>query len=192
MTNIIFGREKYVMRLEIVLRGRGGMGVVTAGEILVKAAVLEGKYGQSIPSYGGERRGAPVTSYVRLSDEPIYIHREVYNADLIGVFDPSLFKVMNPLEGLKEDGILVINTKTPQKLWKRTFYLDAVEIAEKLNLIIAGWRLVNIPMVGAIARITGMISLDAIEEAVKEEFEGKLGETNAEAAKLGYEMVREV
>jgi pyruvate ferredoxin oxidoreductase gamma subunit len=99
---------------------------------------------------------------------------------------------MNPLEGLKEDGILVINTKTPQKLWKKTFYLDAVEIAEKLNLIIAGWRLVNIPMVGAIARITGMISLDAIEEAVKEEFEGKLGETNAEAAKLGYEMVREV
>jgi pyruvate ferredoxin oxidoreductase gamma subunit len=192
MTNIILGREKYVMRLEIVLRGRGGMGVVTAGEILVKAAVLEGKYGQSIPSYGGERRGAPVTSYVRLSDEPIYIHREVYNADLIGVFDPSLFKVMNPLEGLKEDGILVINTKTPQKLWKKTFYLDAVEIAEKLNLIIAGWRLVNIPMVGAIARITGMISLDAIEEAVKEEFEGKLGETNAEAAKLGYEMVREV
>jgi len=192
MTNIIFGREKYVMRLEIVLRGRGGMGVVTAGEILVKAAVLEGKYGQSIPSYGGERRGAPVTSYVRLSDEPIYIHREVYNADLIGVFDPSLFKVMNPLEDLKEDGILVINTKTPQKLWKKTFYLDAVEIAEKLNLIIAGWRLVNIPMVGAIARITGMISLDAIEEAVKEEFEGKLGETNAEAAKLGYEMVREV
>ena len=192
MTNIIFGREKYVMRLEIVLRGRGGMGVVTAGEILVKAAVLEGKYGQSIPSYGGERRGAPVTSYVRLSDEPIYIHREVYNADLIGVFDPSLFKVMNPLENLKEDGILVINTKTPQKLWKKTFYLDAVEIAEKLNLIIAGWRLVNIPMVGAIARITGMISLDAIEEAVKEEFEGKLGETNAEAAKLGYEMVREV
>jgi len=192
MTNIILGREKFVMRLEIVLRGRGGMGVVTAGEILVKAAVLEGKYGQSIPSYGGERRGAPVTSYVRLSDEPIYIHREVYNADLIGVFDPSLFKVMNPLEGLKEDGILVINTKTPQKLWKKTFYLDAVEIAEKLNLIIAGWRLVNIPMVGAIARITGMISLDAIEEAVKEEFEGKLGETNAEAAKLGYEMVREV
>jgi pyruvate ferredoxin oxidoreductase, gamma subunit (EC 1.2.7.1) len=192
MTNIIFEREKYVMRLEIVLRGRGGMGVVTAGEILVKAAVLEGKYGQSIPSYGGERRGAPVTSYVRLSDEPIYIHREVYNADLIGVFDPSLFKVMNPLEGLEEDGILVINTKTPQKLWKKTFYLDAVEIAEKLNLIIAGWRLVNIPMVGAIARITGMISLDAIEEAVKEEFEGKLGETNAEAAKLGYEMVREV
>ncbi|MEJ2781270.1 2-oxoacid:acceptor oxidoreductase family protein [Stygiolobus sp. CP850M] len=192
MTNIILGREKYVMRLEIVLRGRGGMGVVTAGEILVKAAVLEGKYGQSIPSYGGERRGAPVTSYVRLSDEPIYIHREVYNADLIGVLDPSLFKVMNPLEGLKEDGILAINTKTPQKLWKKTFYLDAVEIAEKLNLIIAGWRLVNIPMVGAIARITGMISLDAIEEAVKEEFEGKLGETNAEAAKLGYEMVREV
>jgi len=192
MTNITLGREKFVMRLEIVLRGRGGMGVVTAGEILVKAAVLEGKYGQSIPSYGGERRGAPVTSYVRLSDEPIYIHREVYNADLIGVFDPSLFKVMNPLEGLKEDGILVINTKTPQKLWKKTFYLDAVEIAEKLNLIIAGWRLVNIPMVGAIARITGMISLDAIEEAVKEEFEGKLGETNAEAAKLGYEMVREV
>ena len=179
------------MKLEIVLRGRGGMGVVTAGEILVKAAVIQGKYGQSIPSYGGERRGAPVTSYVRLSDEPIYIHREVYDADVVGVFDPSLFKVMNPLENLRDDGVLVLNTKTPLKLWKKTFYLDAFEIAEKLNLIIAGWRLVNIPMVGAIARITG-ISLDAIHEAVTETFGGKLGEVNAEAAKLGYEMVREI
>ena len=180
------------MKLEIILRGRGGMGVVTAGEILVKAAVIEGKYGQSIPSYGGERRGAPVTSYVRLSDEPLYIHREVYSADLVAVFDPSLFKVMNPLEGLKEDGILLVNTKTPQKLWKKTYYLDAVEIAEKLDLVIAGWRLVNIPMVGAIAKVTGMIGLDSVEEAVKESFEGKWAELNAEAAKMGYEMVREI
>ncbi|WP_373469093.1 2-oxoacid:acceptor oxidoreductase family protein [Acidianus infernus] len=177
------------MRWEIILRGRGGMGVVTAGETLVKAAVKEGKYGQSIPFFGGERRGAPVVSYVRLSDEPIYIHREIYNSDLVAVFDTSLFNILNPLEGLKEDGILLLNTKTPKKLWKNTFYVDAVEIADKLNLSIAGWKLVNMPMVGAIAKVTGMIKIDSVVEAIEEEFSGKLGELNAEAAKLGYEMV---
>ncbi|MFP3226293.1 MAG: 2-oxoacid:acceptor oxidoreductase family protein, partial [Sulfolobaceae archaeon] len=61
------------MLVELALRGRGGQGVVTAGELLVKAEVLDDKYGQSIPFYGGERRGAPVVSYVRLSDQPIFL-----------------------------------------------------------------------------------------------------------------------
>jgi len=87
--------------LEISLKGRGGQGVVTAGELLVSAAIKEGIYGQSIPFYGGERRGAPVTSEVRVSKEPIFMHRRVYNPDIIAVFDPSLINLENLLEGLK-------------------------------------------------------------------------------------------
>jgi pyruvate ferredoxin oxidoreductase gamma subunit len=180
------------MLTEIILRGRGGMGVVTAGEILVKAAVKEDKYGQSIPFFGGERRGAPVVSYVRLSDEPIYMHREVINADLVAVFDSTLFDIVNVFEGLKENGILLANTRNPKRYWKKTFYVNAYDIADKLGLVMAGWRLVNMPMVGAIAKISGLISIRSVEEAIKETFEGKIGELNAEAARLGYEEVREV
>ncbi|MEM0202012.1 MAG: 2-oxoacid:acceptor oxidoreductase family protein, partial [Candidatus Micrarchaeaceae archaeon] len=95
--------------IEIILRGRGGQGVVTAGELLVKAAVSENKYGQSIPFFGGERRGAPVVSYVRLSDSKITMHRNVYNPEMVAVFDSSLFNVMDPLEGLTSNGIVVLN-----------------------------------------------------------------------------------
>ncbi|MUN30024.1 2-oxoacid:acceptor oxidoreductase family protein [Sulfuracidifex metallicus DSM 6482 = JCM 9184] len=181
-----------MMNWEIVLKGRGGMGIVSAGELLVKAFVKEGKYGQSIPYFGGERRGAPVTSYVRLSDEPIYMHREVYNPDLVAVFDMSLFNVTNPLEGLKEKGSLLLNTKNPRSMWNKTYFLDANGIADKLNLSMAGWKLINTAMLGAIAKVVNMVSVGTVEEIVEQEFEGELGKINAEAVRIGYEEVRKI
>lgn len=178
--------------LEISLKGRGGQGVVTAGELLVSAAIKEGIYGQSIPFYGGERRGAPVTSEVRVSKEPIFMHRRVYNPDIIAIFDPSLINLENQLEGLKNSGILVINSSNPKRIWKNTYVLDATKIATQLGLIIAGWAVVNTAMVGAIAKITDILNKGEVEEAAEEEFEGKLGELNAEAVKLGYNEVKKL
>jgi len=178
------------MLVELALRGRGGQGVVTAGELLVKAEVLDDKYGQSIPFYGGERRGAPVISYVRLSDQPIFLHREVYNSDGVAVFDPSLFKIMNITEGIKESGFLLINSSQPKRIWKREYIVDATNIAKELGLVVAGWTVVNTTMVGALAKVLGQPTLASLEEAVKEEFHGKLGELNAEAVERGYKEVR--
>ncbi|AWR98044.1 pyruvate synthase [Acidianus sulfidivorans JP7] len=180
------------MLKEISLRGRGGQGVVTAGELLVKAAVLEDEYGQSIPFYGGERRGAPVVTFVRLSEEPILLHREVYNPDGVVVFDPSLFSILNVTEGLKDTGFLLVNTPVPKKLANNEYIIDATSIAKKLGLIVAGWTVVNTTMVGAVAKILGKPSLNSLEEAIKEEFPGKVGELNAEAAELGFKEVRKV
>ncbi|ARM76888.1 2-oxoacid:acceptor oxidoreductase family protein [Acidianus manzaensis] len=180
------------MLKEISLRGRGGQGVVTAGELLVKASILEDEYGQSIPFYGGERRGAPVVTFVRLSENPILLHREVYNPDGVAVFDPSLLSILNVTEGLKDTGFLLVNTSIPKKLVKNEYIVDATTIAKNLGLTIAGWAVVNTALIGAISKILGKPSLKSLEEAIEEEFEGKLGELNAEAAELGYKEVKKV
>lgn len=180
------------MLLEIALRGRGGQGVVTAGELMVKAMVLEGKYAQSIPFYGGERRGAPVASFLRLSNQPILIHSHISNPDGVVVFDPSLLQLINVTEGMKESGFLLINTSESKKWWKNEYIVDATSIAKELGLVVAGWAVVNTAMIGALAKVIGMPSLSALEEAVKDEFSGKIGELNAEAVERGYKEVKKV
>ncbi|MGC8586637.1 MAG: 2-oxoacid:acceptor oxidoreductase family protein [Candidatus Micrarchaeia archaeon] len=175
--------------IEIILRGRGGQGVVTAGELLVKAAVSEQKFGQSIPFFGGERRGAPVVSYVRLSDSPITLHRNVYAPDMVAVFDSSLFSVLNPLEGLKTNGTIVINSPTKQESIGKAYYVDANKIARELGLVIAGWPVVNTIMMGAVARATNLITKDALVEAISETFNGRIAELNVQGAERGFSEV---
>ncbi|QKR00308.1 pyruvate synthase [Metallosphaera tengchongensis] len=178
--------------IEISLVGRGGQGVVTAGEILAKASIQEGKYAQSIPFFGGERRGAPVRSEVRISEEPILLHRRVYNPDVVVVFDTTLIDVINPLEGIKDNGILILNSGNPKKLWKRTYYVDATRIAISLGLVMAGWSVVNTAMLGALDRVLGVAKLETLETVVEEEFKGRIGELNAKAMALGKREVREL
>ena len=177
---------------EISLKGRGGQGVVTAGELLVASAIKQGYYAQSIPFYGGERRGAPVTSDVRISNEPILLHSHVYNPDIVAVFDSSLLHIMNVTENLKPEGVVIINSKQPYKVGPHTYVVDATDIAKELGLVIAGWPVVNTAMAGAIANVTRTIDLDDLEETIKETFEGKLGELNAEAAYRGFKEVRRI
>ena len=95
---------------EIRIHGRGGMGAVKAAEALVYAAVMDGKYGNSIPFFGFERQGAPVTAFVRISEEPIRPKNRVYHPDVIIVLDPTIMNAVNVFEGVKEGGILVLNT----------------------------------------------------------------------------------
>ncbi|MCH4816364.1 MAG: 2-oxoacid:acceptor oxidoreductase family protein [Saccharolobus sp.] len=178
--------------IELALRGRGGQGIVTAGELVTKAMVLEDKYAQSIPFFGGERRGAPVVSFLRLSDKPILLHREVYNPDGVAIFDTSLIQIINVTEGLKENGFLLLNTNTPKRIWKNEYIVDATSIAKELGLVVAGWAVVNTAMIGALVKILGQPSLHSLEEAVKEEFPGKIGELNAEAVEMGYKEVKRV
>ncbi|MCY0849836.1 2-oxoacid:acceptor oxidoreductase family protein [Sulfuracidifex metallicus] len=97
------------------------------------------------------------------------MHREVYNPDLVAVFDVSLFNVTNPLDGLKEKGSLLLNTKNPRSMWNKTYFLDANGIADKLNLSMAGWKLINTAMLGAIAKVVNMISLGTVEEEIMQE-----------------------
>ena len=182
------------MLCEIRFHGRGGQGVVTAAQLLVEAAFYEGLWGQAIPFFGAERRGAPVVAYARISDKPIRIHSQVYSPDIVVVFDERLVKIVNVHQGLKDNGILIVNAeevldemKPPKHGKVKLAITPATRIALDLNLIVAGWPVINTAMLGAFSKATGLVGIDSVEKAIKNNWPGKIGELNAKAARLAYE-----
>ena len=178
---------------EIRIHGRGGQGGVTAAELIARAAYKEGKWVQAFPYFGAERRGAPVKAFARISDDPILIRSQIYNPDYVIVLDESLLDVANVTEGLKKDGIIIINTrKKPSEIdlaGYRVATVDATGIALELGLLVAGLPVVNTAMVGAFAKATGEIRIESVIESIKEEWRGAIGEKNAKAAVLAYERL---
>ena len=172
---------------EIRIHGRGGMGAVKAAEALVYAAVMDQKYGNSIPFFGFERQGAPVTAFVRISEEPIRPKNRVYHPDIIIVLDPTIMNAVNVFEGVKENGVLVLNTThKPEELnlpkeISKVAVLDATKIA--LDLI--GRPITNTVMLGAFCKATGLVSVDEVAKKVEELW----GAKNKEALYQGYESV---
>ncbi len=181
------------MLKEIRIHGRGGQGGVTAAELLAYAAFKEGKQVQAIPFFGAERRGAPVKAFARISDEPILIRSQVYNPDYVIVLDSTLLEVVNIVEGLKKDGIAIINTtRKPDEFdlnGHRVAAVDATGIALKLKLLVAGLPVINTPMLGAFAKATEEVKLESVLEAIKEQWPGSVGEKNAKGAALAYKAL---
>ena len=181
------------MLKEIRIHGRGGQGAVTAAQLLAHAAFLEGKWVQAFPYFGAERRGAPVKAFARISDEPILVHSQVYNPDYIVVLAPKLQEVVDVTEGLKKDGLILINTrKKPEEVdlknW-RIATVDATGIALELNLLVAGQPVVNTSILGAFAKATGEVKLESVLKVIRETWSGSIGERNAKAAELAYERL---
>jgi 2-oxoacid:acceptor oxidoreductase gamma subunit (pyruvate/2-ketoisovalerate family) len=178
---------------EIRIHGRGGQGSVTAAQLLAHAAFLEGKWVQAFPYFGAERRGAPVKAFARISDESILLHSQIYNPDYIIVLDPHLYKLVDVTEGLKKDGIIVMNsTQKPEEMRienSRIATVDATGIALKLNLLVAGLPVVNTPILGAFAKATGEVKLESVLKAIKKTWSGSAGEKNAKAAEFAYESL---
>jgi len=178
---------------EIRIHGRGGQGAVTAAQLLAYAAHLEGKHVQAFPYFGAERRGAPVKAFARISDAPILLHSQIYNPDYVVVLDPRLHEMVDVTEGLKRDGMIILNTtKRPSEIklgdW-RIATVDATGIALELGLLVAGQPVVNTSMVGAFAGATGEVRLENVLKAVRENWRGSTGEKNARAAELAYERL---
>lgn len=182
---------------EIRWHGRAGQGVVTAGELLAEAAMGEGKYFQSFPDYGPERMGAPIKSYTRISDGPIEVHHQILNPDVIIVVNPNLIGAVNLTEGLKEDGTAIVNTPdSPAEVRKKlglkggkVATLDATGIAmDTLRRDIPSTL-----MLGAVAKVTGLVSLDSVVHCAKERLGTKLRaevvDANVVAVKRAYEEV---
>ena len=114
--------------LEIRWHGRGGQGAKTAALMFGEAALETGKYIQAFPEYGPERMGAPVSAYNRLADEPIQVHSGIKNPRIVVVLDPSLITVARVLNGLKPDGILLVNTQDNPKALKQELGLQDSKI----------------------------------------------------------------
>ena len=176
--------------IEIRWHGRGGQGAVTSAELLAQAAISEGKYAQAFPSFGPERRGAPVLAFVRISSqEPIRIRAEISRPDAVVVLDPGLLSIVNVTSGLKDNGILVINTKKSFKEIETQFKtkcklakVDATAIARE----VLGVPITNTTMVGALVKAVGVVELESVVEPLKNRF-GRLAERNINAMKRAYE-----
>ncbi len=176
--------------IEIRWHGRGGQGAVTSAELLAKAAIDEGKYAQAFPSFGPERRGAPVLAFDRISDkEPIRIRAEITEPDVVVVLDATLLRIVNVTSGLKEKGVLVINTRKPLQdveselgnKW-RLAIIDATKIAREL----LGVPIANTTMLGALLRATGAVKLESLFEPLRQRF-ALLAERNINAMKKAFE-----
>ena len=175
---------------EIRWHGRGGQGAVTSAELVAQAAIIEDRFGQAFPSFGPERRGAPVVAFVRVSNtEPIRIRAEITQPDVVVVLDPGLLPVVNVAAGLKSEGTVIVNTrKTPEqireefKLGYRLATVNATKIAKE----VLGVNIVNTTMVGALLKATGIVKIESITEPLKSRF-GKIADKNYASMKRAYE-----
>ncbi len=197
--------ENYV---EIRWHGRAQQGVVTAAKVLGESCLREGKYCQAFPEFGPERMGAPVRAFNRVSDQPIRLHCQVTNPKYILIVDPTLIGMDlgggcseggSVTDGAAEDAVFIVNTtKSPAEMRKelglegakaRVYTVDASTISMET----IGRHMPNTPMLGALARATGVVSLDALIENFREnyskKFSPKVIEGNVAAMKRGYEEV---
>ena len=172
---------------EIRLHGRGGQGVVKASHIVVKAAVSGGSYGQFIPFFGVERKGSPVFGFLRLSNTPIRRKTQVYNPDILMIFDDSLVKLPATYAGLKEGGTVIINSvKSIEELGVpeqagEIAIVNATGISEELF----GLNMPNTSMLGALAKVTDLVNKDALFDEIAVAF----GEPNRTAAQKAFDTV---
>ena len=182
---------------EIRFHGRGGQGTVTISKILCIALFEDGKYSKSFPEFGVERRGAPVKAFLRASQAKIRSTYQIYEPDCVVILDPSLLKEKNILEGLKDNGWIIINSrKSPEELGFpknfRVAVIDASSIAIKYGLGNKTEPIVNTVMAGAFSRITMLVQLESVFKAIREieEIPEKKKENNMAAAQEAYNNVR--
>jgi pyruvate ferredoxin oxidoreductase gamma subunit len=185
--------------VEIRWHGRGGQGVVTAGKLLAETALGTGQYFQAFPDYGPERMGAPIRSFTRLSPKPITIHSQIEEPDVVLVLDPTLLGAVPVTEGLKEDGVLLVNTSmSPSEVRDVTGYRSGKVFtvnASHIAIEEMGREITNTPMLGAFARATGLFETKALVEQVREWFGSKVSsevvEANIRALRRATEEVQE-
>jgi len=183
--------------IEIRFHGRGGQGTVVASKIMANAVFLDGEYSQSFPAFGVERRGAPVTAFLRIDKEPIRIRTEIYEPDHLVVLDPVLVEQVPVVTGLKPEGTITINSNRPPEDFLKAFQgfcvatVPASQIAFRHRLGSSQFPIVNTAIVGAVAKVLRIVSIENLVKAIKEDVPAR-AEDNAEAAKEAYETVSEV
>ena len=179
---------------EVRFHGRGGQGAWTASLLLAQAGLNEEKNIQSFPAFGPERAGAPITAFTRISDEKIQLHSSIYEPDVVVVLDPTL---LGPAvaEGVQKKTKIIVNTDKSAKEVLDILGLKGIETwtvdATTLAINVLGRPITNTAMLGSIVKATGVVMLDSILQVVKERFDGKISELNAELVKKAYEEVKQ-
>lgn len=185
--------------VEIRWHARGGQGAKTASTLLAESALSAGKYVQGFPEYGPERMGAPILAFNRIGDNPITIHSNVESPDVVMVLDPSLIGAVDVAEGLKDDGVIIINTtadpaelKTKLKTKARVATVDASGI----SVATIGRDIPNTPMIGALLKANEFLPFESFLEQMKEDlgrkFHGRqaIVDGNLNAMRRAYQEVK--
>lgn len=187
------------MTFSVRFHGRGGQGVVTSAEMLSVAAFKEGRHAQAFPTFGSERMGAPVVSYCRIDDHPIRAHDPVTVPDAVVVQDPTLLHQPGVLDGLGDAGFLLVNTSRALSELGIGEFLDQMDPkrcvavpAGELSRARLGKVLPNTALLGALAALTGVVGLEPIQLAVRERFEGGIGDANAALVADGFSQTEAV
>ena len=181
---------------QVRIHGRGGQGVVTAAELLSLAAFQEGRNAQAFPSFGSERTGAPVVAFCRIDDHEIRTREPVSEPDALIVQDPTLLHQVDVFGGLRPDGYVLINSvRTFDELglgeWtagfrhERLLTVPAGDICREH----IGQMRPNAALLGGLAALTGVVSLESVVQAIRARFAGKLADGNVAAARACFEYV---
>lgn len=186
--------------IEIRWHGRGGQGTVTAAKVLADACLSGGRHVQAFPEYGPERAGAPLRAYNRISSREIRMHCPVLHPQVVGIADATLLDGVNVTDGTLDSTVFIVNTsKDPEEIRRKlkakptqkVFTVDATKIA----LECIGRALPNAPMLGAVSRVTGIVTLESLLEDVRKSFGKKFSQKiidgNLDATRRGYEEVKE-
>ena len=182
---------------ELRFHGRGGQGTVVASKLLAVALFREGRQVQSFPAFGVERRGAPVTAFLRVSDAPILLRCEITQPDDLVILDATLIGATDVTAGLKAGGSILINSQRPPDAYPdlsgrfRVATVDASAIAQRFGLGSKTQPIVNTAILGALAVVTELVTLDSVCEAIREEVPHK-PEANMHAARAAAEAVQRI
>ena len=178
--------------VEVRIHGRGGQGVVTAAELIAIAAFKSGKQAQAFPSFGVERTGAPVESYARIDEQPIITRQQIYRPNVLIIQDATLLETVDVTKGCDKKTLVIINTAKAKAELKINLPEDNIHIidATKIALEIIGKNIVNTVILGSFAKVTGLITLESLKEAITEKFSGhdELIAKNIKAVEQAYQI----
>jgi len=182
--------------IEIRFHGRGGQGTVVASKVLADALAKEGNFVQAYPEFGVERRGAPVFSFIRIDNKTIYDKSRIYTPNHVVVVDPTLVEAIDVTEGLKDGGVIIINSEKDPASFKfpaqfKVATVNATGIAVKHKLGTLASPIVNTAIVGAVVKILDLTKLEPLLQAIKEGVPTR-PEDNMAAAKEAYETAQKV
>ena len=180
---------------EIIVYGRGGQGAKTTAEIIAQGALLENKFVQAFPEFGPERSGAPVQTFVRISDKPIKTRQPVVNPICFMVLDETLLEVFEDFEKLSEDSFLIINTKrSKEEVLEEIKFRGQLTLvdASGLSMKIVGQDRPNTVILGKFSAVTGLVELENLVKVFRNKYQGKIGDENTNkninAIRAAYEQ----
>ena len=182
--------------LEIRWHGRGGQGAITAAKIIAQAAFYKGYRGvTAAPSFGAERRGAPVSASTRIASEPILVVSQVEKPDIVVVLDHTLLSYPDVPHGLDKNGWMIINSPlSPKELGVKGEFnvatADATKVCQDLGLLVAGQVIVNTAILGALLRATKIVDMPTLEKVIRERFSKTAVDINLNAINKTYEITK--